>query len=321
MPLSSPIDAQPLRSHRSLRSDLKAIAGDIKLAHSIFALPFAVLAAFLAASPSTADGSADAAIDWRRFAGQLALVVAAMVMARTAAMLANRILDRDLDRENPRTAGRAIPSGRLTVWRAGGALLAVGIGFVMVCAGFLLFANPWPLILSLPVLAWICAYGWFKRFTSLCHLYLGSSLAISPLAAAIAVDPRQLSQPVLWLLSAMVLCWVSGFDVIYALQDVETDRRQRLFSMPSRWGVERALWVSRGLHAVAATCLWAAAVWDPRFGAPMMAAAALVTALLLIEHLTVHRWGTSRLALTFFTLNGVISCVVGTVGVLEVLRG
>lgn len=296
-------------------ADLATIAGDIKLAHSVFALPFAALAAFLAAKPSPG-----AAIEWPRFAGQLLLVILAMVLARTAAMLANRLIDHRLDRDNPRTAQRAIPAGRLSPKRAAMALGLFALLFMACCAGFLVFGNPWPLVLGLPVLAWICAYGYLKRFTALCHLYLGSSLAISPLCAAIAVDPAQLAQPTLWLLSAMVLCWVGGFDVIYALQDVEVDRRQGLFSMPSRWGVSRAMWVSRGLHLVAAASLWIAVLRDPRFAWPMVAAAAMVTAILAIEHLTVHRWGTSRLALSFFTLNGLISCVVGAVGVVEVLR-
>jgi len=242
-----------------------------------------------------------------------------MVLARTAAMLANRLLDRELDRENPRTAGRAIPSGRLPARRAALVLAVTAVAFIALCGGFLAFGNPWPLMLSLPVLGWICAYGWFKRFTSLCHLYLGSSLALSPLAAAIAIDASQLGQSTLWLLSLMVFCWVSGFDVIYALQDVDADRRQGLHSMPSRWGVGPAMWTSRALHIIAAASLWAAAATDPRFGWPMLGAAALVTVLLLVEHLTVHRWGTSKMALSFFTLNGVISCVVGVVGVVEVV--
>jgi len=294
-------------------SELRTIAGDIKLSHSIFALPFALLAAFLAARPSVAQ-----AIDWSRFIGQLALVLAAMVLARSAAMLANRLLDRNLDRENPRTAGRAIPSGRLSARRAALALAGLAILFLGTCAGFLAFGNPWPLVLGLPVLAWICAYGWLKRLTALCHIYLGSSLAISPLAAAIAIDPSQLGQPALWFLALMVLSWVSGFDVIYALQDVEADQRQGLHSMPSRWGLGAAMWASRALHLVAAASLWAMALLDPRFGWPMLGAVALVTGLLLVEHLTVHRWGTSKMALSFFMLNGVISCVVGGVGVLEV---
>ncbi|HMN96801.1 MAG TPA: UbiA-like polyprenyltransferase [Phycisphaerales bacterium] len=306
----------------ALASDGAAIAADIKLAHSVFALPFALLAAFLAAAPAGASATAGpSAVDWPRFGLQLGLVVLAMVAARSAAMLANRYLDRAIDAENPRTAGRALPAGRLTPRRV---LLAIGVAgaaFIVVAAAFgFLFGNWWPLALALPVLAWICAYGWLKRFTALCHLYLGSSLAISPIAAAIAVDPAQAFQPTLWLLAAMVLCWVAGFDVIYALQDVECDRRQGLHSVPSRWGVGAALWASRGLHLLALALLWRVALGDPRFGIAMTVAAAITSLLLLIEHATVLRWGTSRMALTFFTLNGVISCIIGGLGIVDVLR-
>ena len=165
-------------------------------------------------------------IDWSRFGGQLVLVVLAMVAARTFAMLANRLLDREIDGRNPRTAGRAIPSGRLTIRATAGALATCLVVFVGVCVGFgVLYGNWWPAALALPVLAWIGVYPLFKRFTALCHVYLGSSLALSPLAAALAVEPSALAtQPALWLLSVMVLGWVAGFDIIYALQDVEVDR-------------------------------------------------------------------------------------------------
>jgi 4-hydroxybenzoate polyprenyltransferase len=307
---SVPTTPAPSRLHA-----LRLIATDIKLAHSVFALPFALLAAFLAAKPIGAP------IHWGRFVGQLLLVMAAMVLARTVAMLANRLLDRDIDRGNPRTAGRALPSGQLSPRAALGALLACAAGFMLACAAFAAaFGNWWPLILGAPVLAWISAYGLLKRFTAWCHLYLGSSLAISPLAAAVALDPAAIGHmPALWLLSAMVLCWVAGFDVIYALQDVEIDRAQGWFSLPSRLGVANALLVSRGLHVAAAACLLAAWSVDGRFGVLFGVGVVAVTALLLCEHLSVSRWGTSRMALAFFTLNGVISCLLGLLGVADVL--
>ncbi|MHC5005106.1 MAG: UbiA family prenyltransferase, partial [Planctomycetota bacterium] len=145
-------------------------------------------------------------------------------------------------------------------------------------------------------------------------------LAISPLAAALAVDPAAPgTQAGLWLLAGAVLAWVAGFDVIYALQDVEIDRRDGLHSLPSRLGPVRALWFSRLLHAGAADALIATAWIDPRFGAIFAGAVALVLVLLVYEHATVARWGTTRLALAFFTLNGVISCVLGAAGVADVL--
>ncbi|MHC4218447.1 MAG: 4-hydroxybenzoate octaprenyltransferase [Planctomycetota bacterium] len=295
----------------------RIIAADIKLHHSVFALPFAVLAAFMAAAP---EGRVT---DWRRFAGQLALVVAAMFFARTVAMLSNRLLDRHLDERNPRTAGRALPSGRVTVATALALLAVSAVCFMGVCVGFgLLYGNWWPAWLGLPVLAWLAVYPLLKRFTALCHLYLGSALGLSPLAAALAVDPSAaVSQPALWLLAIMVTCWVAGFDIIYALQDIEVDRRLGQFSVPARWGTPAALWAGRGLHLVSAGCLAAAAALDPRLGVLFAIGTAIVIALLLYEHLTVARWGTTRMALAFFTLNGIISCVLGLLGVADVLVG
>ncbi|MCH8165304.1 MAG: 4-hydroxybenzoate octaprenyltransferase [Planctomycetes bacterium] len=294
------------------------IAADIKLHHSVFALPFAVLAAFMAA-PGSFQGAA--AIVWPRFSGQLALVVVAMVFARTVAMLANRLLDRHIDKDNPRTTARALPSGRLSVKAALAVLCSSATGFMAVCLAFgVLYGNWWPAGLGLPVLAWLSLYPLLKRFTSLSHLYLGSSLAISPLAAALAVQPQALvQQPALWLLAGMVLCWVAGFDIIYALQDVEIDRQQGLFSMPMKLGPGGAMWVSRGLHAAAVVCLIAAAWLDPRFAWLFSIGVAVMFGLLTYEHLTVGRWGTTKIALAFFTLNGVISCLLGALGVADIL--
>lgn len=295
------------------------MAGDIKFAHSVFALPFALQAAFMAA----ADGAG--AIEYRRFSVQLALIVAAMVLARTTAMLANRWLDREIDARNPRTAGRALPSGRVASGTVALTIAACSAVFMLVCACFgWWYENWWPLALGLPVLAWISAYGFFKRFTALAHVYLGSSLAISPIAAAIAVQPHSVVpgdpsfQPALWLLAGMVLCWVAGFDIIYALQDVEVDRAQRLHSMPSRFGVPEALWMSRGLHAAAIALLVLAWRSDAHLGATFGIALAIAAALLLVEHLTVVRWGRTKMALTFFTLNGVVSCVLGLAGIIDI---
>ena len=248
---------------------IRLIAADIKLAHSVFAMPFAILAAFMAAAPAdaTAPGRSSwihnplhdlsGTIDGRRFVGHLILIVLAMIFARTVAMLANRLLDRDIDRANPRTAQRAIPSGRLSPRAALTALLACAAAFLAVCAAFgLVYQNWWPIALGPLILLWISAYALLKRYTALCHLYLGSSLAISPLAAAMAVDPSALRhQPALYFLSGMVLCWVAGFDIIYALQDVNIDRAQNLHSLPSRIGEKKAMWISRILHLIAVTCL------------------------------------------------------------------
>ena len=294
---------------------VRVIAEDIKLAHSVFALPFALLAATIAAY-DLGDGT----IDWAGFITPLVLVVIAMVFARTAAMLANRILDHRIDAGNPRTQGRAIPSGRLPLGTAVGAFLLCSVLFLTVCIAFgVLLGNWWPTVLGGPVLAWITSYGLFKRFTWFCHLWLGASLALSPVAAAIAIDPSSLAGPSLWLLSGMVLFWVAGFDVIYALQDVEVDQNQGLHSMPSRLGVSRALIAARVMHVVAVLCLLGVATSVPALGTMMLIVSGAVAALLVFEHLTVARWGTSRMALTFFTLNGLVSCLIGITGVVDLV--
>ncbi len=317
-------------------SVLRLVAADIKIAHSVFALPFALLAACMAIWPVVLIreepfllGGPPVVIGWEHaparqgldYAGHLFLIILAMVAARTVAMLANRLLDQHIDVRNPRTAGRAIPSGKLTPRAALHMLIANAVAFMLVCAAFfILFGNPWPVILGLPVLAWISSYALFKRFTWGCHLFLGSSLAISPIAAAIAIDPDQLAQqPALWMLSGMVLCWVAGFDIIYALQDVDIDQRDGLYSVPARFGERGALLISRLLHTIAVGLLVGIVLVDVRFSIIFGLGVGIVLALLIVEQTTVARWGTSKIALTFFTLNGVISCLLGLLGIADLL--
>lgn len=302
--------AQAAPPRPSLPARLSLAAADIKLAHSVFALPFAVLAAFMARP----EGS-----PWSRFAGQLAVVVACMVLARTWAMLVNRLADRDIDAANPRTRRRVIASGRLSSRDGLLIALAAAAAFVACTTLFwLLFANPWPLALSVPVLAWIAFYSFTKRFTALCHAFLGSALAASPLAAAVAIDPAFVAaSPALWLLAGMVLLWVAGFDVIYALQDVEFDRATGLHSVPARLGPVGAIRVSRLLHAGAFALLCLAARAETRFGPVFAAAVIAVGGLLVVEHVVLARRGKAGLDMAFFTINGVVACVLGAAGVLD----
>lgn len=291
----------------------RLVAVDIKLAHSVFALPFAVLGAFLARSETT---------PWASFAIVLGLVVVCMVCARTWAMMVNRLADRRIDAGNARTARRALPSGRLSVGSARAFTAAAALCFVAACSAFgFLNDNWWPLILSLPVLGWIALYSFTKRFTALCHAFLGSALAISPIAAAIAVDPTSLGRtPALWLIAGMVLLWVAGFDVIYALQDVAFDREAGLYSVPSRLGPGRAIWISRALHAGAFALLVGAWWLEPRFGPMFATGVAGVGALLVTEHAVLARRGEAGLEMAFFTLNGIVSCVLGAAGVIDLLQ-
>lgn len=285
------------------------IARDIKLSHSVFAMPFAVLGAFLA---HQAD-------PWSGFFVQLILVVVCMVFGRTFAMVVNRMADRRIDAENPRTARRAFAAGRVSMSAGWGTLALCAACFFLGASGFwFFFGNPWPAILAAPVLTYLGLYSFTKRFTWLCHLYLGVALSISPIAAVIAINPGLLktSTTVFWL-AGMVATWVAGFDVIYALQDVEIDRAKGLWSVPSRLGVGPALWISRLLHAAAFASLVIAWRSEPRLGWAFGAAVAMVGCLLVTEHVVLARRGKAGLEMAFFTINGVVSCVLGLVGCID----
>ncbi len=287
------------------------VARDIKLSHSVFALPFALLAMFLAAAY---DGG-----QLPRW-GEAGLIVLCMVLARTFAMTVNRWADAKIDAANPRTAKRAIPGGRLSrPFVLGVALLCAAL-FWLAAAGFaVFFDNAWPALLAPMVLVLVGAYSFMKRFTWLCHVFLGLALAASPLAATIAIHPPFLTQPDVFLLAGMVLCWVAGFDVIYALQDVEADRAQGIYSMPAKLGVERALWISRALHVLALLALGTLAVLSPNLHHLFNLAVAATAALLVVEHGLIIKSPQHHLNMAFFTVNGVISLLLGAAGMMDVV--
>jgi len=291
-----------------LSHQLVAVARDIKLSHTVFALPFALLAMFLAA------GFVGRRPHWLEFA----LILLCMVTARTFAMAFNRVVDRGVDARNARTAGRALPSGSVGTDLMVMVVVVCGGGFIASTAGFLAFGNFWPMLLAPPVLLVLAGYSFTKRFTWACHLVLGFALAISPVAAAIAIEPTYLARPVVWLLSAMVLTWVAGFDILYALQDTEADRELGLYSIPSRLGVGAALWISRALHTASAGALVAVAIVSSQLGVLFAVAAGLTCALLLLEHALVAGGQTKRLNMAFFTVNGVISLLLGGAGLIDI---
>jgi 4-hydroxybenzoate polyprenyltransferase len=308
----------PEPSSRPRATEKIAIAfADIKIAHSVFALPFAILAAFLA-GPGR-DLSAQRDTKWWAFAVKLGLIVLCMVFARTWAMLVNRVADRKLDAANPRTAKRAFAAGRLST--TDGLLMLAGSAglFIGACALFtVFFDNLWPLYGSVPVLVWIAFYSFTKRFTLLCHFFLGGALAISPIAAAVAVDPQALWMPSLWCLAGMVVCWVAGFDVIYALQDHEHDSEAGLHSIPAKLGPARAINLSRALHAACFLALLGAWAFNPHLASAFAIGVGATGALLIAEHLVLTKRGEAGLNMAFFTLNGVISLVLGATGIADV---
>lgn len=293
---------------------------DIKLAHSVFALPFALLSAFLVA-PRHDTGS----IRWSTFALQLAIVTICMVFARTWAMLVNRLADRSFDAANPRTARRAFASDTLSP-RFGWALAGASALLFIAAASLFwpLFDNPWPALLSFPVLAWIALYSFTKRFTALCHFFLGGALAASPIAAAIAVDPQSILTPsptpeanAILAIAGFVLLWVAGFDIAYALQDLDFDRETGLHSIPARLGLRGALWTSRALHLGAILFLVLAWRSTPRLGTLTAVAIALVALLIALEHAVLARRGLEGLPIAFFTCNGIAAVVLATAGILD----
>ncbi len=290
------------------RHSLLALADDIKLHHSVFALPWAALATVLAAHRSPAGLRL----------GQAGLVLACMVSARTVAMVANRLLDAGYDAANPRTARRAVPAGRVSARFAWGTLAAAAAAFVASAAAFWpLYGNPWPLVWSVPVLAFLVGYSLAKRFTWLCHAYLGAALALAPVCAWVAVTGT-VAAPPLWMAAAVVL-WLAGFDVLYACQDYAFDVAHGLFSVPARVGIGPALWVARGLHVgcvALLVCLWRT---TPELGPCFAVGIGLTVVLMAVEHAVVTPTDLSRINLAFFTLNGIIGLLLGTLGTVDVL--
>jgi 4-hydroxybenzoate polyprenyltransferase len=319
------VHAQPPATTGAFHS-VRLIARDIKLAHSVFALPFAVVGAVLAGPfPEASPGALG------RFLGQLAIIVVCMVVARTWAMVVNRLADRAFDRQNQRTKRRVFASGELSPTQGKAALAACAALFIGACSLFwAFFKNPWPLALSLPVLSWLAFYSYTKRFTALCHLVLGASLAMSPVAAAVAVSPDALARtPAVFWIAGFVLLWVAGFDIIYALQDRDFDRALSLRSIPAALGFSGAAWVSRLMHALATVCLVMAWRSEQRFGSLFMVGAVLVVCLLGWEHVILAglvRRSQQELSseppalnMAFFTLNGVASVVLGVCATADML--
>ncbi|HSW45846.1 MAG TPA: UbiA-like polyprenyltransferase [Phycisphaerae bacterium] len=287
----------------------------IKFSHSVFALPFALMATFLAARSAYEAGAALHV--WPAW-DQLALIVICMVAARSAAMTFNRITDAACDARNPRTAVRAIPAGTITVRQAAAFLLVAVLVFEAACAGFWWrYGNVWPLGLSLPVLSYLGFYSYTKRFTKWSHFVLGSAIALSPVAAWLAIHPASLGWPAVVLMAAVTL-WIGGFDIIYACQDVGFDRAEGLHSLPARWGVAGALWAARIAHA-GTVLLLAGLVPLAGLGWLYGLGVGIVAILLVIENALVRADDLSRVNVVFFTVNGAISLVLGGLTIADVL--
>ncbi len=335
----------------------------IRFSHTLFALPFALLAAVMAwrvqhidevgrelvrdgirAGQSADDASLDALLEtivdravafyggnpgpkWHGFAArwqEVLGILLCMVAARSFAMSFNRLADRRLDAENPRTASRHLPAEILSVGQVSLFATLSAVGFV---ASTLLFLpNRLPLVLSLPVLAFLAGYSYAKRFSALAHFWLGTALALSPVAAWIAIrgeivlrDPADVLPAVV--LGGAVLTWVAGFDMIYACQDYDADIQAKLHSVPVRFGIPGALRLAAFCHLLTIGFLTFLPVVYPLFGWIYWVGVAAVALLLVYEHLLVRSDDLSRVNAAFFNVNAIISLGLLAAGSLDLWVG
>ena len=285
-------------------STIKNYLSLVKFSHTIFAMPFAMIGFFLAVLRPAMQLPISAAtpVGWQQWLIKLALVIGCMITARSAAMGFNRYLDRHFDALNPRTAIREIPAGIISADHA--------LWFVMAnCLLFVVFAgllNRLCLFLSPVALFVVLGYSYTKRFTALCHIILGIGLSLAPIGAYIAVTNHFALLPLLF--SFAVVCWVSGFDIIYAMQDEEFDRGQQLHSIPAALGKTKALRVSEFLHLLSASIVVIAGIVGV-FGYWYWIGVAVFAGMLVYQHSIVKPNDLSRVNIAFMTANGVASVV------------
>lgn len=279
---------------------IKIILEMIKFEHTVFALPFAFTGALLAANglPS-----------W----STLLWITIAMFGARSAAMGFNRWADRKFDAENPRTKERALPRGLVTPFQV--ALFTAVSSAVLIFAAYML--NPLSFYLSPVALATVFFYSYTKRFTFLSHAFLGLAICLAPIGSWIAVS-GEIASPAL-VLGGAVLFWLLGFDILYALQDIEFDQKAGLHSIPQRFGIRRALWISRTAHAITMAALfWLSSLLS--LGWYYLAGVFIALCLIIYEHSLVKEDDLSKLDLAFFNMNGYISVTIFVFTFLDVLR-
>ncbi len=306
----------------------------IKFSHTIFAMPFAMIGfclglKYIFLAPSIGDDipfesmisallpnhsisitGSTIIIPWQLIALKLAFIILSMVFARTAAMAFNRFLDRDIDAKNPRTAVREIPSGLITAKNALWFSIIASLLFVLCCS----FINLLCFYLSPIALFIILGYSYTKRFTPLCHLILGLGLSLAPIGAYLAVTGEFHLVPVLF--SLTVLFWVSGFDIIYALQDEEFDRENKLYSIPASFGKKKALRISELLHLLSSTFIIIAG-FIGKFGGWYWIGVGVFLTMLIYQHTLVKPHDLRKVNLAFMTANGVASIVFAVFVILD----
>jgi len=330
---------------------LRHLLSLIRFSHTIFALPFALLAAMMAwrlrglqcgedrGGGEVFEGLSDFVVSIGSFTfswdGQLRPtfpfrwqellgILLAMITARSAAMAFNRLADRGIDAQNPRTNKRHLPAGTLSVRQV--TIFTVVCAVAFVASTLLFLPNRLPLYLSIPVLLFLCGYSYAKRFTPLAHVWLGTALALSPIAVWIAIRGEVVLEHPLDLLPALVLggavlTWVTGFDVIYACQDFEFDCQANLNSIPIWLGVAGALRLAAACHAVTVVLLSLLPLVFPAFGLIYWTAVAAVAVLLVYEHALVRPDDLERVNTAFFHVNAVISFGLFVTGTLDLWWG
>ena len=282
----------------------------VRFSHTIFALPFAVIAALIAIRWGGDEGlSPKSPLGIARGAAGILLC---MITARTAAMAFNRLVDRTIDAANPRTATRHLPRGDVGVGEV--LLLVVGSSAAFIASTLLFLPNWLPLVLAVPVLAWLLGYSYAKRFTLLAHVWLGAALGFTPVAAWIALRGQTLMRDPADILPAAILglavmAWVAGFDIIYACQDAAFDAAHGLQSIPARLGVPRALRLAKWFHLVTMLLLSSLPLVVPELGGIYWIGYAAIVALLVWEHAIVRPDDLSRVNQAFFSANAAIGLI------------
>ncbi len=282
---------------------LKIFLEMIKFEHTLFALPFAYMGAVLASVYVL-----DRLPSW----GELGWITLAMVGARTAAMGLNRVIDRTIDAKNPRTANRAIPAGLISSLEA---WLFIAISFGLL---FLATSNLDPLSMKLlpVVVILLVGYSYTKRFTWACHIILGLTIGLAPLGAWVAVTGQIDLTAIIFYLS--VALWTAGFDILYACQDMEYDRKEGLYSIPSRFGISQALWIARAFHMATAGGLFSL-IWLANLSWYYIAGIVIAYIILIYEHRLVSPIDLTRLNTAFFTMNGVLSIVLSVFTIVDLV--
>jgi 4-hydroxybenzoate polyprenyltransferase len=284
-------------------SKIKVFLEMIKFEHTIFALPFAFMGAVLGSVVMLGQLPSWTQIGW---------ITLAMVGARSAAMGLNRVIDKVIDKKNPRTSGRAIPAGLLASWEVWGFIL---ISFALL---FIAAFQLHPLAVKLLPLAvfFLVIYSYTKRFTWLCHIVLGLTIALAPLGGWVAAAGAP--NLTAYIFYATIALWTAGFDIIYSCQDADYDRREGLHSIPSRFGIGKALIIARSFHGLTAVG-FLSLIWLADLSWWYIIGTIIAGGILLYEHSLVKPNDLSKLNTAFFTMNGVLSVVVFLFTILDLV--